>query len=129
MIRLLRYWGYLAFALAVYGWVTHAFQLTIILALSVATAAYSLLAAPVWCGAVTRKGELCRRNSSGILLGCHLREHKWQKIKMTFALAGWRTINRGLWSSPREGMNTLTGIAAVASAIAAGVATLIQAHS
>jgi hypothetical protein len=25
---------------------------------------------------------MCRNNSTGMLLGCHLREHKWQKLKM-----------------------------------------------
>jgi hypothetical protein len=127
MTKFLRYWGYLAFALAIFGWVTHLFTFVVILVLSVAAVGYSLLGAPVWCGAITRNRELCRNNSTGVLLGCHLREHKWQKIKMTFAAEGWRTINRGLWTSPREGINTVTGLAAVVSAVAAGAATAITA--
>jgi hypothetical protein len=47
----------------------------------------ALFLAPVWCGAFTRKNEFCRNNSWGLLLGCHLREHRWQKFKMIFVSA------------------------------------------
>ncbi len=40
---------------------------------------------PVWCGAVTREGRLCRNNAHGLLLGCHLREHRWQKLTLAIA--------------------------------------------
>jgi hypothetical protein len=40
-----------------------------------------LFLAPVWCGADTRKHEVCRNNSYGLLLGCHLRQHRAQKFK------------------------------------------------
>ena len=62
---------------------------------------YFLFQAPLWCGAITREGALCRNNSSGLLIGCHLREHKWQKLKMTFVPKAWRELNRGLWATPR----------------------------
>jgi hypothetical protein len=124
MSRLIRYWGYLALALAIAGWFAHLFTAAIILVLSIAAVGYFLLQAPVWCGAITRDGRMCRHNSTGLLLGCHLREHKWQKIKMTFAPKGWREINRGLWASPREGVTTMSGVAAVISALAAAVVAL-----
>ncbi len=121
MSGLLRYWGYLALVLALAGWFAHLFTAVIILVLSVAALLYVLLEAPVWCGAIIRGGKMCRNNSSGILLGCHLRQHKWQKLKMTFIPHEWRVINHGLWAAPREVITTLSGMAAVVSAMAAAV--------
>jgi hypothetical protein len=96
-----------------------------VLVLSVAALGYFLFQAPLWCGAVTREGTLCRNNSSGLLIGCHLREHKWQKLKMAFVPKAWRELNRGLWATPREGVNTLAGLGSVVSALAAVVAILV----
>lgn len=63
---LTRYWGYLALALAILGFFTHHLGYMAILAL--AAVGYFLVAAPVWCCAVTRTGTLCRDNSHGLLL-------------------------------------------------------------
>ena len=76
----------------------------LVLILSVGAVGYFLFQAPLWCGAITRDGTLCRNNSSGLLIGCHLREHKWQKLKMAFIPKAWRELNRGLWATPREGL-------------------------
>jgi hypothetical protein len=129
-----RYWGFLALAAALGCWVglvlgkvtTAVFGLVLIL--SVAAVVYFLFQAPLWCGAVTREGTLCRNNSSGLLIGCHLREHKWQKLKMTFVPKAWRELNRGLWATPREGVNTLAGLGSAVSALAAVVAILVVGH-
>ena len=69
---LTRYWGYLALAVAVAG--------------------YFLLQAPVWCGAEIRTGEPCRKNSHGLLRGCSIRQHKWQRVRQTFTPAGGRAL-------------------------------------
>ena len=100
----------------------------LVLILSVGAVVYFLFQAPLWCGAVTREGTLCRNNSSGLLIGCHLREHKWQKLKMAFVPKAWRELNRGLWVTPREGVNTLAGLGSTVSALAAVVAILIVRH-
>ena len=121
MNKLLRYWGYLALILALAGWFAHLFTAVVILVLSVAALLYVLVQAPVWCGAIIRGGKTCRNNSSGVLLGCHLRQHKWQKLKMTFIPHEWRVINRGLWAAPREAITSLSGLAAIVSAVAAAV--------
>jgi hypothetical protein len=97
----------------------------LVLVLSVAALGYFLFQAPLWCGAVTREGTLCRNNSSGPLIGCHLREPMWQKLKMAFVPKAWRELNRGLWATPREGVNTLAGLGSVVSALAAVVAILV----
>ena len=56
---------------------------------------WSLFAAPTWCGAVNRKRgaevEYCRNNASGLLLGCRIRQHKFDR-------APW---GGGLSSDPR----------------------------
>lgn len=95
LTRLLtRYWGYLAIVIAVAGYFLHDFGLAVILSLSLAALGYFLLQAPVSCGAETRKGEWCRKNSHGLLRGCSIRQHKWQRLKQTFTPAGGRAVLR-----------------------------------
>jgi len=129
-----RYWGFLALAAALACWVGLVLgKLTtaiagVVLVLSVGAVLYFLFQAPLWCGAVTREGTLCRNNSSGLLIGCHLREHKFQKLKMTSVPKAWRELNRGLWATPREGVNTLAGLGSAVSAFAAVVMILVVRH-
>jgi hypothetical protein len=134
-MRLLRrYWGFLALIVALACWagliagkfVTAVVALVLIL--SIGAVVYFLFQAPLWCGAITRDGKFCRNNSSGILIGCYLREHKWQKLKMVFVPRAWRELNRGLWTSPREGVTTLGGLGSAVSALAALIAILATTH-
>jgi hypothetical protein len=74
---------------------------------------WALFFAPVWCGADTRKHESCRNNSWGLLLGCHLRQHRWQKFKMMFINRRWQQLNKGLWSSPAAILATVSGIISI----------------
>lgn len=129
-----RYWGVVTLLAALACWVgvvlgkiTTAI-IGLVLVLSVGALVYFLFQAPLWCGAVTREGTLCRNNSSGLLIGCHLREHKWQKIKMTFIPRAWRELNHGLWATPREGVNTLAGLGSAVSALAAVITLLVVGH-
>ncbi len=93
LTRLLtRYWGYLAVVIAVVGYFLHGLGLAVILALSLAALGYFLFQAPMWCGAETRTGEWCRNNSHGVLRGCSIRQHKWQRVKQTFTPAGARAV-------------------------------------
>ncbi len=89
---LTRYWGYLALAVAIAGYFLHNLGLAVILALSLAALGYFLLLAPVWCCAEIRTGEPCRRNSRGLLRGCSLRQHKWQRVRQTFTPTGGRAV-------------------------------------
>ena len=89
---LMRYWGYLALLLAISGYFGHRLALTVVLALSLAAFGYFLVQAPVWCCAITRKGEMCRENSHGLLLGCWRRQHKWQRARQTFTPTGGRAM-------------------------------------
>jgi hypothetical protein len=120
LIRLLkRYWGYLALAIAVAGFVLHDIMLVVILALSLVALGYFLFQAPVWCGALTRTGERCRKNSHGLLRGCSYRQHKWQRLKQTFTPAGARAV--------MATSKSVSGGLAMIGGLAAGVQVLIAA--
>ena len=81
---LTRYWGYLAVVVAVAGFFLHSVGLAAVIALALAALGYFLFRAPVWCEAETRKNEWCRDNSHGLLRGCSIPQHKWQRVKQTF---------------------------------------------
>ncbi|MFE9956914.1 hypothetical protein [Micromonospora sp. NPDC005299] len=120
-----KYWGYLAFILLIMGWWTRAMGPTALIVVSVLVALYFLFQAPVWCAAINRDGTLCRNNSSGLLLGCSMRQHKFQKLKMTFVRHGWRRMNRGLWASPRECLTTIGAVVAIFSTLAGTVMQML----
>lgn len=117
-----RYWGYLALALAILGWVLHAFGYAVIIIMSLLALVYFLVQAPLWCGAEIRGGGSCRNNSHGIILGCHLREHKWQRLRDIFVSRRWRKTIHELMSSPKEILATIGGLASVVSLVIAVVA-------
>jgi hypothetical protein len=79
----------------------------------------ALFFAPVWCGAVTRKHGPCHNNSWGLLMGCHLREHRWQKFKMMFVSRRWQQLNRELWSSPPAILATVSGLVTIVGVVVA----------
>jgi len=115
--QLARYWGYVAVVLAVGGFFLHEIALAVILALSLAALGYFLVQAPVWCGAETRAGEHCRKNSHGLLRGCSYRQHKWQRMRQTFTPAGGRALVATCKS--------LGGALAMIGGVVAGVQVLI----
>jgi hypothetical protein len=118
-----RYWGYLALALAVLGaverWVVPA-----VLALAGLAFLYLLLLAPLWCGAETREGLACRNNSHGLLLGCWIREHKWQRLKQAFVPARWGELGRSLFGSAKDCLATISAFIAIGTAAAAAIGHL-----
>ena len=75
---------------------------------------WTLFAAPVWCGAINRERgrgvEYCRNNSSGLLLGCWIREHKFHVLKRTWWTASWRDRLRGTWAGAPAKIATLSAI-------------------
>jgi hypothetical protein len=102
-------------ALAIVGLVTHTIGYAVIGIFSLGALGCFLIQAPAWCVAMTRRGQMCRNNSSGVLMGCHLREHKWQKIKVTFVPRMWSQLNRGLWAGPKEVLATAGSLTSVVS--------------
>lgn len=119
-----KYWGYAVAVVVVYGWFSGSLGPNILIVLSAVAFLYSLFQAPVWCCAETRNQEFCRNNAKGILMGCWIREHRWQKLKWFVRRSAWGQLSRRLLS----GFN---GIAASFSAVgtlvsaAAAVITLV----
>jgi hypothetical protein len=105
--------------------VTHTFGYAVIVIFSAGAFVYFLIQAPVWCGAITRQGQMGRNNSTGILMGCRYREHKWQKIKMTFVPKAWRQLNRGLWAGQKEILATVGSLTSVVALLIGLVPLLI----
>lgn len=116
--RLARYWGYIALALMVLGWVTHAFSYAVIVIISFMALIYFLVQAPLTCGAENRDGTRCRENSSGILLGCWRRQHKWQKFRDVFIARKWRDIFHDLTESPKDKLGTISALISIVSLFA-----------
>jgi hypothetical protein len=126
MKLLTRYWGLVTLVILIVAWWVGGVQPALLIGLSLITAFYFFFRAPAWCGAVTRDKTLCRRNAKGVMMGCSYRQHRWQKLKMTFVPRGWVKMNRGLWMTPREGMTTLAGLASATSAIVAAITLAIR---
>ena len=116
---LTRYWGYLAVVIAVAGFFLHSLGLAVTLALALAALGYFLVQAPVWCCAKTRTGELCRKNSHGLLRGCSYRQHKWQRTRQTFTPAGVRAV--------LATGKSVSGALAMVGGVVAGVQVLVAA--
>ncbi len=88
-------WGYLLLGVVTYGWFGANFAPIWMAVLSTLVVLYTFFQAPMWCCAVTRSGEPCRNNAYGILLGCHIREHKGRSSKCRFDLACGESLRIG----------------------------------
>lgn len=106
MTLLRRYWGY-ALVLILVLLILNGADAALVLAAAAASAGYFFLRAPVWCGAETRGGGLCRNNSRGLLFGCHLRQHKWQVFKVAVVPHSLRQLHDAYWASPAQRLATL----------------------
>jgi hypothetical protein len=126
---LARWWGFALVVAVLAALPSPEVPAAILFVLSGLGLVWALFLAPVWCGAVTRKHEPCRNNSWGLLLGCHLREHRWQKFKMMFVSHRWQQLNRGLWSSPAEILATVSGVVTIVGVIVAIVRWIAMATS
>lgn len=119
----LRYWGWIA--LAVIALRLGQGQLDgVSLFLAVASILYFSFSVPVWCGAITREDELCRNNAAGLLMGCHLREHRFQKLKLAVVPRSWRALMRRVWDNP---LPTAGAVLSGALLVVATAATVVQA--
>ena len=87
---------------------------------------FILLAAPVWCAAPNRDGTYCRNNATGLLVGCHLRYHRWQKMKTLVRPNGVRSLGQRLFRDVTSGAAVVSAIGALISAAAAWVQALLS---
>jgi len=116
MGRLLRrYWGYLALVLAILGWFTHTFGYTLIVIASLVALVYFLIQAPLTCCAEIRTGDHCRNNSHGLLVGCWIRQHKWQRAKDIFVSRKWQNVIHDLTASPKDILGTIGALVSIVS--------------
>jgi hypothetical protein len=109
------YWGYLALGLVILGWATQTAGYAVILILSIVALVYFLVQAPLTCGADIRKGDHCRNNSHGLLLGCWIRQHKWQMVRDIFVSRKWRNVIRDLTGSPKDILGAIGGFVSIVS--------------
>ncbi|MBX7547441.1 hypothetical protein ABZX95_15980 [Streptomyces sp. NPDC004232] len=108
-----QWWGVLAGALLIAAWINRAAGPVVIAALSAAVLLWSSFQAPVTCGAPVRgRDDGCRNNATGLLMGCHIRQHRWQKLKMLILRRQLREFCSGLFS---DGKATLVTLAAIGS--------------
>jgi hypothetical protein len=99
---------------------------TLRVAVSVTYVVFFLLAAQVWCGAENRNGTYCRNNSTGLLVGCHLRQHRWQKLTSLTRARRARELAGRLFHDPQTGAAVVGAAAAVISGAAAWAQVLIS---
>ena len=120
-LRIWRYWGLILIAIMVLRLDQHLGALPyLIITLLVLT--WTLFGAPTWCGAVNRRRgeavEYCRNNASGLLLGCRIRQHKFQRLTRAWWTTGWRDRTRGLWMGAPAKLATVSGVVGVLTGIA-----------
>jgi hypothetical protein len=114
--KLWRYWGYAVAAILIISVLNNAAGPATYAVLTGVLVLYILFQAPATCAAINRiaqrAGEVdyCRNNSGGMLLGCHIRQHKFQKLKGVWWAQSWRNKTKGMLSGGPAIFATLTGI-------------------
>lgn len=111
-----RYWGIIAFVVAIAGWLTSDIGPAGISVLSVLSFLWFLFQAPVPCGALNRGDtDQCRNNGRGVLRGCHLKQHQWQRLKGLVLRQRMRRITQELFPNPTTTLASLGAIVALLS--------------
>lgn len=115
-----QWWGVLAGLLLIAAWINSSAGPAVVIALSAITLVWCLFQAPVTCGAPVRgRDDGCRNNASGILLGCHIRQHRWQKLRMLILRRQVREFCAGLFSDGKATVVTLAGVGSFVSGLVA----------
>ncbi|MFI7104424.1 hypothetical protein ACIBK8_34430 [Streptomyces sp. NPDC050161] len=119
------YWGFVAAGALIVAWGNSGSGL-LILILSLAVSAFALFQIPTWCGAVNRDGKTyCRKNASGILMGCSYRQHRWQKLKLVVLRSKAGDLTQAVFPTAKEKFAGFIAVGGLASAIAAVIVPLI----
>ena len=124
--KLAKYWGYLLLIALVLGWFYRQLDPAVLGILSGLVIIYCLFQAPVPCCAKTREDEFCRNNASGLLSGCHLKQHKWQNIKMLVQQHAWAEFARGTFRRIGGHAAALSVLIAMAGVIVSIVTPLLN---
>jgi F0F1-type ATP synthase assembly protein I len=124
--KLVSLWGYLLLAAVLWLWFVPSIGPGLIVILSAFVVVYCLFQAPMWCCAETRSRELCRNNAYGLLMGCHLRQHKWQKVKLAVQQQAWSQAGQRVFRSVGGQAATFSALAGMVSASVATVAFIVK---
>ncbi|WP_410664741.1 hypothetical protein [Amycolatopsis sp. lyj-84] len=124
--KLASLWGYLLLTAVACFWFIPSIGLGAIAILSGFVVLYCLFQAPMWCCAETRNDKPCRNNAYGILLGCHIRQHKWQKLTMAIKQQYWSKLTKRVFSSVGGQAATFSAFAAMLSASAATMTLIVK---
>ncbi|WP_150247807.1 hypothetical protein [Streptomyces albofaciens] len=123
------YWGYVAAGVLVAAWGNGGSGLLIII-LSLAVSAFALFQVPTWCGAVNRDGKTyCRKNAAGILMGCELRQHRWQKMKLIVLRSKAGDLTQAVFPNAKEKFAGVIAVGGLVSAVAAVVVPQVTGQS
>ncbi|MFG2267735.1 hypothetical protein [Streptomyces sp. NPDC048720] len=115
-----QWWGVVVAGLLIAAWINRAAGPAIVATLSALVLVWCFFQAPVTCGAPVRgRVDGCRNNATGLLLGCHIRQHRWQKLKMLILRRQVREFCSGLFA---DGKATLVTLAAIGSFLSGLVA-------
>ncbi|MGW5254111.1 hypothetical protein ACWERW_14010 [Streptomyces sp. NPDC004012] len=113
-----RYWGLIVFVIAITGWLTADIGPVGIATLSALSFLWFLFQAPVPCGALNRGDvEQCRNNGRGVLRGCHIKQHQWQKLKALVLRHRWRQITSELFPNATTALASMGAIVALLSSV------------
>lgn len=112
----------MALAIAVVGAVEHLAAVAVLILAGLAFI-YVLVQAPLICGAVGRDGP-CRNNSHGILLGCWIRQHKWQRLKRLFIRQRWDSLASTLLGTAKDALATISALIAIGTFAATAIGHL-----
>ncbi|MQM25225.1 hypothetical protein [Glycomyces albidus] len=115
---LYRYWGYLLLVAAVILLFARDVGPLVVSGAFALCFTWMLVAAPTWCGAKNRGEGYCRNNSSGLLGGCKLRQHKWQRFKALTRLGTLGDALRGWFSGAQQQVATLALIVSAVGVVA-----------
>lgn len=124
--RIWPYWGLIALVIAVTGWLTANIGpggLSLLFALSFV---WFLLQAPLPCGApIRQQGLTCRNNARGLLRGCRVEQHKWQRLRSLFVRPRLARVTRELFPNALTGLATVGALATLVSTVVTTVVTLL----
>jgi hypothetical protein len=121
-----KYWGYAALLVVIYGWISQSIGPAVLVSLSSLSFLYTIFQAPVWCCVETRTGQYCRNNASGLLMGCHIREHKWRKLKLMVSRHSWGSLGLKLIAGFGAKAASFSALAGLTSATAAVITLAIK---
>jgi len=105
-------WGYLVLAAAVLLLFAREIGPQVAVAAFALSGCWLLFGAGTWCGAKVRVGDgYCRNNSFGLLGGCYIRQHRWQRLKTLFAFRKFRETCRGWFTGAPQQIATCSLVA------------------